>query len=264
VVTSDIEALAWGTLTVLAGVAALYYGGRQLRDWWALRGTDVDGLHEAAAGGPVALEGTARPVGDPLAAPFTGRDCVAHDVEIEEYRYDDDGSNWHTVHTGTVAEPFLLSTTGGEALVAADAAGFDVDVADEERRLESDDGDPPPERVRAYVEAADVDPAEGWSLDTPLGDLSGGDRRRYTERILAVGETAAVSGTARAPDAVDRDVPRTASAVVLPGEDRPGGRPSMVADASLAATTGRELKRGLGGLAVAAVLLAVGALFLLS
>lgn len=263
-VTSDIEALFWGVVTVLGGVAALYYAGLQFRDWWSLRGTDADGLHVAAGGGPVALEGSARPVGDALAAPFTGRDCVAHEVEIEEYRFDDDGSNWHTVHTATAAEPFLLSTTGGEALVAADADGFDVDVADEERRLESDDGDPPPERVRAYVAEADVDPATGWSLDTPLGELSGGDRRRYTERILAVGETAAVSGEARAPANVDRDVPRTASAVVLPGDDRPGGRPSMVADASLAATTGRELKRGLGGLALAAVLLAVGALFLLS
>lgn len=76
----------------VAGVAGLLFLVLGIRSIWQLvaagsvEQVDVGGL--AARAGPVSIEGTARPAGEPVTAPMTGTESVAYRVEVLQHEPD--------------------------------------------------------------------------------------------------------------------------------------------------------------------------------
>lgn len=261
-----------GIGVVFAGVGSLLVigGAGALRQWWLIRTSELGTVYDAGAGGPVVLEGTARPAGETLAAPFTDVECLAYEYEIEEYDPDDDGSDWDTVARGRQAVPFLLEGAAGSVLVAADAEGMELDVGDDETTRTVPGGDEPPDPIREFIERTDDVGSENRTLDLGILELDYGARRRYREARLEPGETTFVGGVARSRHGVDRPVPSEATAVI--GPNRSGGLlarwraevPALVADAPKDEVVGRKLESGVAGVVVGLVFAGAGIAILLA
>jgi len=237
---------------LLVGVGILVAGGRALWTGYRIRTTETNAARQVLAGEPVDLQGQARPHEETLEAPFSGRSCLGYQYEVEEYRHDDDGSNWHTVDSGTEVVPFLLDLGNGSVLVDAERA--DLDIGDDQHRQTVGGGDEPPKRIKRFVAANDSLSSENKSLDLKIAEIDYGDRRRYTENVLLPEETCFVSGVGRTTG-TDLQVPRGASAVVGPPRERGEGRLAdlrdwlnpltfYVADAPKGTAAKRQLFRG--------------------
>lgn len=198
-----------GVVLFLGGIGSLWVGYR-------IRRAEPDRVTDAVSGGSVDLEGTAAPHEETLEAPFTGRECIGYEYEVEEYHHDDDGSNWQTKDRGEVLVPFLLEDSDGTVLVRTD--GVNIDIDDDRERIQVAGGEEPPQKVREFIEGNEHVNSENKSLDLKITEVSYGDRRRYTEHVLLPGETTYVSGVARPPSHADTRIPRDASAVVGPPE----------------------------------------------
>jgi hypothetical protein len=258
---------AFGLVFGVVGLGVVVAGAERLLTADQLRTTTLDDLYDAAAGGRVELEGRAEPASRILTAPFSGTECLALTYAVEEYHPDDDGSDWHTLASGSLGVPFRLVTDGGEVLVRADEAPtFAVD--DDRARIEVGGDEDPSERVRAFVAGAGVDAKETGRFDLGPISVETGDRRRYTETRLVAGETVFVAGLARSHAAVtDVPVPNTVSAVVGPFAPtgirgrlrrRLGDLPFTVSDAPLAETATRSLLAGVAMVLFGSVFAGVG------
>jgi hypothetical protein len=265
--------LVVAALFSLVGLGVAAAGGERLLTTYQLRTATLDDLYDATAGGRVELEGRAEPATKILTAPFSGTECLAFTYEVEEYYPDDDGSDWHTLASGSLGVPFGLVTDGGGVLVRADERP-ELAISDDRTRIEVGGDEDPPERVREFVASAGVDAKETGRFD--LGPLSveTGDRRRYTETRLVAGETVFVAGVARSHAAVtDVPVPDSVSAVVGPLAPtglrgrirrRLGGLPFTVSDASLAETATRSLVAGAAMVLFGSAFVGVGLVALLT
>jgi len=105
------------------GVTSLARGGR------VISGDPIEAGDFHLAEGNVELEGTARPLGETVSAPYTDTDVLAYSYERKERRrdHDPDGgtqTRWETVEQGGDAVPFeVVDDTGG---VAVDPEGADL------------------------------------------------------------------------------------------------------------------------------------------
>lgn len=205
---------------LLVGLAMFGGGLRSLWTAYRIHSGTTAATMAVASGGPVDVEGEARVHEETLEAPFTGRDCLAYDYQVEEYHPDDDGSNWTTVDSGSDGVPFLLDLDRGTVFV--DPAEAVVDVGDDRDRTTVDGGTEPPERIAQFLAAEESLESENRSLDLRIAELDYGDRRRYTEHVLSPGETTYVSGVGRGHTEASTTLPRAASAVVGPPDDGGG------------------------------------------
>ncbi len=238
---------------LLVGIGILGAGVRSLVAGYRIRSTETDTAMDVIAGEPVDLEGTARAHEQTLEGPFSGRTCLGYEYEVEEYNYDDDGSNWDTVDSGTEVVPFLLDLGTGSVLV--DAAAAEMGIGDDQHRTTVGGGDEPPERIKQFIAANDALSSENKSVDLKIAEIDYGDRRRYTENVLLPGETCFVSGVSRSPSGVDQRVPREASAAIGSPRNQGDGRLAdlkdwvdpltfYVADAPKGKAAKRKLFRG--------------------
>jgi len=225
---------------VLIGVALVVYGLANLRTYLTLKSTTTTDAH-AVGSGFVEIEGEATPARETLEAPFSGVQCLGYEFEVEEYRHDDDGSNWHTRASGDRVVPFTIRDETGA--VGVQPTGENLSVERNYRTVVGPD-DRPPERVQAFLDAQD-----DLDHDTAMFDVAGisvgGDKLRFTERRLDAGETAYAAGRADATTAVDGETPTVVDdgAGVL---DDLVGQPFVVADAGEGEAEWRHLKVGVG------------------
>jgi hypothetical protein len=184
-----------GVVFGVVGAALLVQGASNLRTVYHVLAGDplaVRDLH--GRDGPVELEGTARAAedGGTVAGPFTGTDCLACEYEVEEYQSSGKSSSWNTLAEGRDGVPFVVGDGTGEVEVDPEGAA----VRFEEDVLEVDPGDELPEDVARFVGShPDVDRQDG-SLDLGVTELTLGNRQRFTERRLDVGEDVYVYGQA--------------------------------------------------------------------
>jgi len=101
------------------GAVLLFVGFRAYRFGRVVRDTPTANPGSVAAG-RAEVEGTVRPDGDPIDAPFTGEACVCLDWTLEERVPGDDGDEWTERAAGTRVEPFYLEGETGGVLVRAD------------------------------------------------------------------------------------------------------------------------------------------------
>jgi hypothetical protein len=188
-------------LVLLAGVTGggLLALGFALREAGAIRqvvggdSTDIFSLSTGTSG-PISVSGTAGQYEETLLSPFTGTDCLALEYEVEERRTTQHGTSWVEIDSGRAAVPFLLEDETGSVLVEPTRVRLGLD---ESKTIDVDGGDPPPDRIREFIEQnADVD-SEERTWDLKIIELNVGDDRRYIERRLDPGESVTVFGEAR-------------------------------------------------------------------
>lgn len=195
--------LAFLSIFLLAGVVMFLGGLTYLRKYAQLvRTSQTDALEVSS--GLVEVEGEALASEETFDAPFTGRECVAYEVEVEQYRSSGKGANWRTEVQGSEHVPFRLYD--GTGSVGVDPAGANRSFEDDYQQI-VDAGEHPPARIRAFLDDdTDVDHDTG-SVDLGPVSLVEGHKHRFTERRIEPGTTAFVSGTADPMTAVDGETP---------------------------------------------------------
>lgn len=241
--------LAFLSLFVLAGLAIVGLGLSKLRALVQMLRIDGETVADVSTG-PAEVEGTPSPLDETLEAPFTGTECLAYEIEVERYRHDDDGSNWHTVEDDDVSVPFEVRD--GTGSVRVDPSDATLSLEDSYERVVDRD-ERPPDRIEEFLTYSDVEHETGSFEIGPI-DVGTGDKHRFTERRLEPGGTAYVLGVAE----YDSSVSTNLAFGVADRRDgllgRLLGHPFVVSDAGESATRKRM---ALGGI----VLLLFGAFF---
>lgn len=207
----------------------------------------------------VCLEGTVEALpGGTVRGPFSGREAVALDYEVQELETSYNAatktttSSWEPVHGGTTDRPFVLHDASGRVRVVPAGAFLSLELDD---RIEVDGGDRPPERIRRFIEVSDAVDSEETGIDVGPFRIDTGEDRRYVERRLEPGDDVLVFGRATA---VRGDVGMV-NAELRAGEDQP----LLVADGRRRAVVGRLLLGSVVPLLAGLVFVGVG-LFVLA
>ncbi|MCL9812764.1 hypothetical protein [Natranaeroarchaeum aerophilus] len=191
--TVPIPVLLFVGVFMLIGVGAVFVGARALRRavlFW--RSEPVDVMEVAHGTGRTELEASAVPADETLTAPFTGTECLAYEYKVQRYRSSDNGSNWRTMHSDDERVQFLVEDETGSVVIESEDADLSLTSGDRITvgRDETAEG-----RIAEFLETIDdVDPGEGASSDIGPITVSTGDKRRYVERRIDVGDTVHVYG----------------------------------------------------------------------
>ena len=188
----------FGLALGVSGLFALLVSARYVwRATAVLRANDVDSIDGLDQGTLVRVSGTVQSIGDPIAAPFSGSDCVALRYSVEERRLSPFFLPWFvTIHERTAARPFTLRTPVSSVAIAQAPRTVTLErtvVA----TVPSDTN--PPERIARFHRS--VSAAPGWTIwrDVPeffaglSGVLSLGTRR-YLEQRAGEGNAVTVVG----------------------------------------------------------------------
>ena len=193
------QLVALGALAV--GSYLLYAGGRRLSTVYHILRSDplpVRDLHGHR--GPVEIEGRAVE-GDAgtVTAPFTGSRCLAYTYEVEELRQSGKSQSWETLDTGMGGVDFVVDD--GTSRVLVDPAGADIHL--ESHSVTVPPGTELPERLARYVAGTDAVDPQDRVIDLRITQFNVGNKQRFTERRLDVGETVYVYGQATRGPAVE-------------------------------------------------------------
>jgi hypothetical protein len=190
----------FGLVFVAVGGFIIVRGSAAPRLAYTLVRTRTGRVSDLMGGYPdrICLVGTVEAIeGSTVQAPFTGRECVALDYEVQEFETTHNAANntssssWETIHGGSTDRPFTLADGSGRVRVNPAGAYLSLDVDD---RIEVDGGERPPERIRRYIQVSDAVDSEDTSFDIGPFSLSTGEDRRYVERRLEPGDDVLVLG----------------------------------------------------------------------
>lgn len=238
---------------VLAGFAIAYAGYRELEPEIRRHREDPVPVREAAtADGPIELRGVVQPEAGVMEAPFTGTDCVAYEFEVEEYVSSGKSSHWDTLASGHQHVPFRLVDDTGSILVEPDGgdltltSGWETEIGAEETAGG---------RIREFLRALDVEPGEGSEFSVGPISVGTGDRRRYSEQRLDVGESVSVFGRPECdPDAGGDWGSDEVDAALRAG----GSEPFVIADSPTIPTVRRATLSGAGVVAFGCFMVLAG------
>lgn len=223
-VPTEIAALA-----VVLGVVVAVLGWRSGATARAVSDTPVSDVASVDEPGVVALHGAARkPDFTGNRAPFSARNYLVAEWEVEEWRESDSGSHWSTLGTGHQAVPFVLEdATGTVPVDVSDAASVTVDPDRMHERHEVAPDDRPPQAVRVFETKTD---SISEQRDSNMNFIDTGRKegtRRYSEGLITPDEEVYVLGTAKRRDGdlvVTEDGPAVVSTAAPEHVDGVGGR----------------------------------------
>lgn len=251
----SLATLAFRTIFLLAGltvgVPLFLFGVWRLFHGVQMLVAPADDAADAAAGGHVELEGTARPAEETMNSPVFGRDCIAYDYEVFRPDFGNDAPDRMAFDDGYTA--FRLETDDGDVFVADGDPELTVET-NQKQVVVGPGENPPPEVADFRARNDEVDP----SVDAARPDadaLTFDGERRYVERVLRSGDTAYVAGAGREASDAGRSVPAGTDAVVT--EASPDGGLTafvnryspfsfIVSDGSKRSTASRYLLSGFG------------------
>ena len=185
-------------LVALAALAVAGYfllvGGRRLRTVTHVLRNDplpVRDIHGHR--GPVEIEGRAVESEDgTVAAPFTGSRCLAYTYEVEELRSSGKSQSWQTLDSGTGGVDFVVDDGTGRVRVNPNGA----DIHLESHSVTVPAGTELPDRLADYVAATEAVDPQDETVNLLVTEVNLGNRQRFTERRLDVGEDVYVYGQA--------------------------------------------------------------------
>jgi hypothetical protein len=179
----------------------LFDGGRRLRTvYHILQNDPLDVRSVNGHSGPVEIEGTAVPDDDhgTITAPFSGAECLACSYEVQELRSSGKHSSWQTLDEGQGGVDFLVDD--GTGRVRVDPHGSDIRLDGD--TLSVSPGTVLPDRLANYVESTEEVDKQDGTMDLLVTEVNTGNKQRFIERRLDVGETVYVYGQAtRGPSA---------------------------------------------------------------
>jgi hypothetical protein len=185
-------ALVGGALLVLVGLGAAVKTKREFGPALAiLRNDPLDVQDLVYHDGPAEVEGTARGDEKGVESLFTGTVCLAYEYEVQEYRSSGKSSYWKTLDEGGNSVPFLVEDDTGR--VQVDATEAELHLTPE--TLELSPGDEPPERIARYMRDTEDVEYQDSTLDLGITELNLGNRQKFIERRLDIGESVHVYGT---------------------------------------------------------------------
>lgn len=180
----------------------------------------------------IALVGTVEAGEETVQGPFSGRESVALDYEVQELETSYNSSTkthtttWEPIHEGSTDRPFVLHDDTGRVRVVPAGAFYSLELDD---RIEVGGGERPPDRIRRYIEVSDAVDSEETSFDLGPFTIDTGEDRRYVERRLEPGDEVLVFGHATQSRGgvgmVNAEIRATADQPLLVGD---GGRRAVV------------------------------------
>jgi hypothetical protein len=254
-----VVGLLFGLVFFGVGGFLAYRGGSELRPVFHILRNDpvpVRDLHGHT--GPVEIEGTARADEEArtVTAPFSGTDCLAYTYEVEELRSSGKNSSWETLAEGMDGVDFAVEDETGTVRVTPDGA----DVRLEGHTLTVSPGDSLPERIESFVESTEAVEKQDGTVDLLVTELAVGNKQRFTERRLDVGESAYVYGHARRDTTPEWGSDRVDAVV---GEGR-GAPVFVISDTGERGTAWRFVKSGVARLGIGLVFMTVATPFVFS
>jgi len=227
-------------LAVTLGVVGLYTGWKRWRIHGQIAAVTPTPVRELAEPGPVEVEGEAVPVEDPFIAPVTGREAAVAAWTVEEWDERGDTSTWREVARGIelpqvevrdrtgaveVASVSKRETAGKwtqtTGVSASDGVRIDDVLAEfDSFPVEAELGpdEEPPEGIQRLH--ADHELSEDRGSITNVADVGKKHgRRRYSEQVVAPGDSVYIHGRARARADPTRERFRPDDAVVTRPED---------------------------------------------
>lgn len=247
--------------TAIAGVGALLVGNGLvvLPRWFRARNTEPASIASLGVdSGAVEVVGTAERGEDVLTAPFSGEECLAYSVNVDEYEHTGETWKWETEYAQWDSVPFVVEDGSGTAWVDPTDAEFHLDL---EESVELDSGQEPPERFRRALTDGGPATESGRGPDaTVYGNesvtaVAENKRRRFQEFRLAEGQEVHVSAeTHRVPEAAGGS-DRRPSVTLADGSSTPVFSVSTDVDTDVDETL---LSRAAGAILAGAVLVAGG------
>jgi len=251
---STVALFVLGVTLPVAGFV-LWNGIQELRTVYHILTNDPVSVRDLPTrSGPVEVEGRAQPADEAgtVHTPFTDTDCLAYEYEAQEYQSQGQHSAWKTLDEGGESASFLVEDDTGA--VRVDPAGAELHLDD--HTIEVSPGEEPPERVAQYIrQTEDVDPQDG-SIDLVVTELNLGNRQRFVERRLDVGEDVYVYGTV-GPAPGGEWGSRLVDARIEAGPELPE---FVISDTSERGTAWRIGKRAVGVTAIGLAILLGGVL----
>ncbi|RLM97470.1 GIDE domain-containing protein [Haloarcula sp. Atlit-7R] len=247
------------TVFLLIGSVVLFRGGQELQTvFHILRNDPVPVRSLDGHTGPVEITGTAvaHEEGETVTAPFTGSECLAYTYEVEEYRSSGKHSHWETLDEGQNGVDFVVDDGNARVRVNPDGA----DVRFESQSVTVSPGTELPERLADYVERTEGVEAQDGSVNLLVTEISLGNKQRFTERRLDVGEDVYVYGQAMRGPATEWGS-NLVDAVVGNGNATPV---FVISDTSERGTARRIVRGSIAEVAFGLVAVLIGAAVLLS
>lgn len=234
-----------------------------------------------ASPGVVAVEGSAVPAGDTLAAPVTGREAVVAAWLVEEWDERADESHWRPVARGVETSGFAVDDgtaavavgpvskrdtatewTQTSGVSAADGVRVDDVLAEFgsfPTRVELDPDEEPPDAIAALHADHDLYEASD-SVLAGVPERRTHGRRRYSEQVVEPGDDVYVRGRVEGRDDPERRRFRPGDAVVTEPEDGRlvlSDQDASSLEAEFASAARLRLLAGVGALVVGALAFAV-------
>ena len=127
-----------------------------------------------------------------VTAPFTGAECLAYTYEVEELRSQGRGESWETLDTGMGGVNFVVEDDTGR--VEVDPTGADVHF--ESHSVTVPPGTDLPDRLQEFVATTPGVEPQNRTVNLAITQVNVGNKQRFTERRLDVGEDVYVYGQA--------------------------------------------------------------------
>ena len=182
------EFLGVFTVSFIAAVVCFQLGRKRHRIHQLMVNTQTSKT-DALTEGPCEVQGEVEAIGSPFISPWTQQQCVYYDFQVKERRTRKSGKTTTTYWAKYVADlqvrPFTLKDSSGTVEINPAGADFSVSV---DARDKSGLGDDAPAQLQMLLRDRYDASTQGWVFNKTL---------RYSENVLAVGDTVYIFGEAR-------------------------------------------------------------------
>lgn len=187
-------------LVAISGVFLLIGGRRLTKVYHILRNDPMPVRTLDGHRGPVEIAGRAVESDEgTVTTPFTGSRCLAYTYEVKELRSRGKHRSWKTLDTGMDGVDFVVDD--GTGRVRVDPTGAQVHF--ESQSVTVPAGTELPDRLAEYVAATDAVEPQTETVNLLVTELNVGNKQRFIERRLDVGEDAYVYGQAKRGPSVE-------------------------------------------------------------
>lgn len=215
--SNDLILIVMLPLFFLVGLWTMYYSYTTFRDYQLIRDTPTSKIQSLSVG-LSEVKGKTEPIKkdqEPVTYdhPLTTDPVIYYDLEIEEHREDDDGSDWHTVEQDQVGSRFYVDDGTGKVEVQIESPRFVF--KDEDRVREKfifDSEDEVPQVLREYQDSGSF-----------LPDFLDQEKYRVTVRSIKPDQNVFIFGGAETKSTNERSSTNEENLIIKnPGEDSGG------------------------------------------
>lgn len=131
----SFEAIIIAIFGFFFGLFLVYYGYVSFNHYQVIRDTPTSKIHSLALG-ESEVKGKIKSYDEAhlYTHPLSDEDVVYYDLEIEEHRENDDGSDWHTVDQKSIGDRFIVRDDTGEIEVYIANPRFEFNDSDTTRQ----------------------------------------------------------------------------------------------------------------------------------